>query len=376
MARFQRALQVIEDAVRRRVTPCAAFEVGGPDGVDWCGASGRLWYGANAPEATSSTIFDLASLTKVLATSTLAVRLVESGRLDLSAPVERAIPAWRGPGRERVTVEHLLAHASGLPAVRPYHATLSGRAAFQSAICREPLESSPGTASVYSDLGFILLGFVLEDAVGATLDVQFDGLVADVSRSAAARGRFVPGGPAPEIRFRPPAEWFDRAAPTRADPRLGRPRRGEVDDDNAAALGGVAGHAGLFGTAGAVGSLAREWLGGWLGRDGFEALGGPEALQRFTRGATIAAGSRALGWDTMLTTSSCGVRMSTSAFGHTGFTGTSLWIDPAVAVYAVLLTNRVYPDAGPGDAIAALRRDFHDAVLEERADDGAGRAPY
>jgi serine-type D-Ala-D-Ala carboxypeptidase len=370
MASFPRALQVVEDAVRRAVTPCAACEVGGPDGARWRAAAGRLWYGSDAPAAADDTVFDLASMTKPLATSALAMRLADTGRLDLDMPIQRVIRGWKESDRDRVTVRHLLAHASGLPAVRSYHAAIAGRAAFESAICREALEYAPGSASIYSDLGFILLGFLLEDVAGAPLDTQFDAMLGDLSRPAG-NGRSTDGQAAPEIRSRPPAGWLPRTAPTRTDAGLGRARRGEVDDENAAALGGVAGHAGLFGTAAAVGRLARGWLGAWLGRAGFDRLGTPAAIRRFTGRAAVPGSSRALGWDTMLPTSSCGARMSASAFGHTGYTGTSLWVDPSIPIYAVLLTNRVHPSAGPPQGIGALRRNFHDAVMEACA----GSAP-
>ena len=147
----------------------------------------------------------------------------------------------------------------------------------------------------------------------------------------------------------------------------GRLLRGEVDDPNAAALGGVAGHSGLFGTAEGVGRFARAWLGGLAGTAVGVPLAARETLSRFVARVGTPGSSRALGWDTMLPSSSCGTRMSREAFGHTGFTGTSLWIDPVAGVYVVLLTNRVHPVAGPPEPIRDLRRALHDAVLDALA---------
>ena len=165
-----------------------------------------------------------------------------------------------------------------------------------------------------------------------------------------------------DLQFHPPALWHSRTAPTRVDPWRGRLLVGEVDDDNAWALGGAAGHAGLFGTASAVGDYARHVLQVLDGRVGAFRR---ETVDTFvTRRSEVPGSSRALGWDTMLPTSSCGTRMSARAFGHTGFTGTSLWIDPERDVYVVLLTNRVHPDPS-NDAIARVRREVHDAIMDE-----------
>jgi CubicO group peptidase (beta-lactamase class C family) len=199
---------------------------------------------------------------------------------------------------------------------------------------------------VYSDLGFMLLGFILE-AVGS-LPAQFDALRVQM-------------GNIQDLQFQPPPVWKARTAPTREDALRGR-RIGEVDDDNAWALGGVAGHAGLFGTAGAVGDYARHLLQILDNRIG--AFQRETLLTFVSRRTDVAGSSRALGWDTMLPTSSCGTRMSPRAFGHTGFTGTTLWIDPDREVYVVLLTNRVHPQ-GDNDAIARIRPALHDAVMGE-----------
>jgi len=317
-ARFDRARAVVRGALDRRVTPAAVVEVGTPDHVWWSEAFGSLTYAAGSPPATPGTIFDLASLTKVVATTTLVMRLVEAGALALGGRIGEWIACWRGGEREAVTLLDLLAHAAGLPDTRPLYERASGRAAIERAVCEVPLEYAPRSASRYSDLGFILLGFIVESAVGRTLATQFE----DVA-SMAGWG---------ELQFGIAEGWRERTAPTQVDAWRGRLLQGEVDDRNAAALGGIAGHSGLFGTAAGVGAFARSILAGLSGRPApFPIAAGP-TIARFTMAVGTPGSSRALGWDTMLPTSSCGARMSPEAFGHTGFTGTSLWIDPAAGV--------------------------------------------
>jgi serine-type D-Ala-D-Ala carboxypeptidase len=347
MAGFPLAQQVVDRFVENRVAPCACVEVGSVDGAWWRTARGRLTPARDAPAAAAGTVFDLASLTKVLATATVAMRLVDAWRLDLQSRVADLIPGWRGADRQSATVTDLLAHSAGLPGHRLYYETLSGRTEFERAICAEPLDYPPGTASIYSDLGFILLGFLLEDAGGASLSDQ-------------AGSAFSGIGTGVEVTFGLPAAWVQRTAPTSDDPR----RQGIVDDRNAAALGGAAGHAGLFGTAAGVGAIARAVLAARGGLESPGALASVDVVRRFTSRAS-AASSRALAWDTMLPTSSCGSRMSAQAFGHTGFTGTSLWVDPLLEIYVVLLTNRVYPVPGPHEGIAAFRKALHEAVVED-----------
>jgi CubicO group peptidase (beta-lactamase class C family) len=342
---FNAARRLLESRVADRVFPAAVIEVGTPTQVLWSEAFGRLTFDDDAQPARVDTIFDLASLTKVLATTPLVMQLVEQGVLGLEDRVTSHVEAWNAADRAEVTIRDLLAHASGLPAHRAYFETLQGKAAIERAICEEPLVYPPGTQAVYSDLGFMLLGFI----VGSGVDLP--------SRLATLLAQMNVVDP---LQFGVPAQWAHRVAPTSNDPWRGRLLVGEVEDGNAAALGGCAGHAGLFGTAGAVGACARHLLQVLDGRTGAFTQ---ETLRAFTaRQVGIAGSSRALGWDTMLPTSSCGERMSASAFGHTGFTGTSLWIDPDKAVYVVLLTNRVYPDR-TDRGIQDVRRRVHDAVM-------------
>jgi serine-type D-Ala-D-Ala carboxypeptidase len=326
------ARRVIEDAGRAGVFPAATAEVG---------SSGSPLF-ADAYGADPSTPFDLASLTKVIATTTVVMELVRRRVLSLEEPVSEFFREWRGADREAVTVRDLLEHASGLPA-RLVDAPPPGRREFEHDICATPLEYAPCSRSIYSDLGFILLGFLAEDRGGGSL--------AQLCRW-------------PGIGFMLPPDLRALAAPTRPmdeDPRRGRVLTGEVHDNYAAALGGVAGHAGLFAAAPAVGSFARAVLRAARGDESVPEPFTPDLVARFTTKTSVPGSSRALGWDTMLPTSSCGTRMSTEAFGHVGYTGTSLWIDPVRDRYFVLLTNRVY-GGGTLEDIRAVRRAFHDAL--------------
>jgi CubicO group peptidase (beta-lactamase class C family) len=344
--RFTAAARVLEHAVLDKAFPAAVIEVGTPTQTLWRQPFGRLRFDDSAPPSAEDTVYDLASLTKVIATTPLFMQSVERGVIGLDDSVARHLARWSGADRERVTIRDLLSHSSGLPWYLPLYQRLKGRDEFERAISETPLEYTPGSKSVYSDLDFMLLGFILEDA--ASLSIRFDSLKAQMSIVE-------------DLQFLPPALWNARIAPTEIDSWRGRLLQGEVDDENAFALGGIAGHAGLFGTAAAVGQFARHLLQVLDGRTG--------AFQRATVDSFIArrrdvpGSSRALGWDTMLPTSSCGTRISPRSFGHTGFTGTSLWIDPDRKVYVVLLTNRIYPTRA-NDAIKQVRPALHDAVME------------
>ncbi|MBI2834385.1 MAG: serine hydrolase [Acidobacteria bacterium] len=346
MTSFLHARNIMATAIAARAFPAAVVEVGTRETVLWSEAFGYFTYDEGAPPTGETTVFDLASLTKVIATTAVAMRLVDVGQLGLTDRVSKWIPEWRGLDREEVTVEDLLTHASGLTSYLPFFRDHSGRTEFQQAICALPLEYRPRARSIYSDLGFILLGFVIENAGGSRLADQFAPIAALLR-------------PDP-VLFTPPRAWRNRIAPTEVDPWRGHLLVGEVHDENAWALGGVAGHAGLFGTAAGAGRFARLVLGAF---EGDPLLVSQRTVVRFSQRRLIPGSSRALGWDTMLPTSSCGTRMSPKAIGHTGFTGTSLWIDPLSGVYVVLLTNRVHPDRS-NDAILQVRRDVHDAVMD------------
>jgi CubicO group peptidase (beta-lactamase class C family) len=348
---FPTAQRVLETGLSVRAYTAVSAEVGRATGPVWTFAAGGLSTASDAAAATEETIYDLASLTKVLSTTALAMMLCARGAIDIDEPVSAFIPEWIDEDRASVTLRDLLEHCSGLPAHRPFYETYAGRASFQHAIACTPLDHAPRTRSVYSDLGFMLVGFVIEDIGVAPLEWQFN------------RWRML-AGVRPAIDFHVHDEWRGRIAATENDPWRGRLLQGEVHDENTAALGGVAGHAGLFGTAAAVGDAARWWLRLLGGHDNFPTGVSSQVSIRFVERSTVAGSSRALGWDTMLPTSSCGTRLSARAIGHTGFTGTSLWIDPVLDLYVVLLTNRVHPTRD-NQLIQQVRRDFHDAVVDD-----------
>ena len=339
--------RILEDAIRSRVFPGATVEVGRADGPLTTIVAGRQTYDAASAAVDALTIYDLASLTKVLATASLMINELATGRMRLNDRVRHWSDGWTGDDRQSVTIQDLLEHASGLPGHRPYYQSRRGRASIEVAICEEPLAYPPRSQSIYSDPGFMFLGLVMERAAGTGLDQLF----------TAWRDREL--GANTELRFRPEATWRDRTAPTENRPD-GEERRGEVHDENAEALGGVAAHAGLFGTAAAVGACARWWM-------------RSPALTQFSAKSRVPGSSRALAWDTMLPTSSCGTRLSAAAIGHTGFTGTSLWIDPEKDLYIVILSNRVYPTRH-NEGIQETRRALHDAIVTGLEDAGPAAA--
>lgn len=340
--------RTLDAAITARVTPGGVVSVGTAAGPAYTVALGRHTYAADAAAVDRATVYDLASLTKVIATTTLTLRAHAAGTLPLDTPLALWPP---GPaGADAVTVQDLLEHAAGFPAHRAYYREVAGRAGYLARITAEPAVYPLRAAHRYTDIGFMLLAAVLEDAVGLPLATMFDAFVDDV----------LPGS---EIAFGVRSTWRRRVAPTGVDPWRGRVIAGHVHDSNAAALGGTAGHAGLFGTADAVGEFARWWLA--LVHGAVPASHGiPAALaRRAVERSDVPGSSRALGWDTMLPTSSCGTKMSAQAFGHTGFTGTSLWIDPVRDLYVVCLTNRVHA-ADDGEGIRRLRIAVHEAVVD------------
>ena len=338
--------RLLLDAQRHRAFPAAAIEVGRRDGVLWQWACGQLTYDDDAPAASVDTLFDLASLTKVLATTPLLVSLVAARKVLLNDPVAAHLDDWRGADRERVTIADLLEHAGGLIAWWDLYRHGQSRREYAHEIGTMPLAYVPRSQSIYSDLGFILLGMIVEHVGGQRLDAQF----------ATALG-------SASLLFRPHIDTRSRTAPTEMDTAWRRRLLvGEVHDENASMLGGVAGHAGLFGTVTGVGEHARLVM-ETLHHE--TVLGNPTLMARVVTPSRVPRSSRALGWDTMRPTSSCGHRLSHMAIGHTGFTGTSLWIDPLQDVYVVLLTNRVHParPAGHDDRLTHLRPQVHDAVV-------------
>lgn len=277
---------------------------------------------------TDSTLWDLASLTKVVGMTSAIMQLVGEGKVKLDAPVQRYLPRWRGPNKRRVTVRHLLTHSSGLPAWRPLHKEGVNADSALALVYATPLEGTPGARMVYSDLGAILLGQIVEKVSRRTLDTYLQ------------RRVYGPLG-LRETRFRPDTMMRARIAPTEYDSWRQRLIWGVVHDENAYALGGVSGHAGLFGSARDLARIGQMYLNhGAL--DGVRIFPA-RVIHDFARLQDSTLSNRAIGWEKPTGYNSAGRRMSPAAFGHTGFTGTSIWIDPANDVYVVLLANRVNP---------------------------------
>jgi CubicO group peptidase (beta-lactamase class C family) len=351
---------VVQAGVASRAFPGGVLAVGHDGALAHLRAFGRLAYDAGAAEVATDTLYDLASLTKVVVTTTLSMILVDEGKLDLDARVHAFFPAFSGPAKERVTLRQLLSHSGGLQWWAPLYREVAGKEACLERIVAMDLICDPGTKSVYSDLGIVLLGDVLERLGGAPLERM-------------ARERVLEPLAMTDAQYRPPAALLPRIAPTEDDPWRGRVVRGEVHDENAFALGGVAPHAGLFGTAPGLSHLAQMLLDG--GTFGGRRIVSRATVELFTERAGVPASSRALGWDTPTDESgqrsstpgqpgysSAGSLLSPRSFGHTGFTGTSMWIDPEHALYVILLTNRVHPTRD-NERIRAVRAQVADAVV-------------
>ena len=351
--RFRNAFGILEKAIAARAFPACLLAVTFRGELVAHKALGRFTYDPVSPEVATSSIFDLASLTKVLATTAMAVILYERGLLDLEAPVAAIVPEFadgfddNDPRRE-VTVRMLLAHSSGLPAYEKLFLRTKTREALLRAAFTTPLTAAPGARVAYSDIGFIILGVTLER-------------LADESLGAfCQREVFGPLGMT-HTTFNPAPGLKGSIAPT-ADDRSFRHRiiQGEVQDENASVLGGVAPQAGLFSTAEDLAIFAHAMLNG-----GQPILrSSTVTIELFSRRESVPKGtSRALGWDTPSAPSQSGKCFSSRSFGHLGYTGTSLWIDPDRQLSITLLTNRTWPDC-QNQAIKQVRPAFHDAVIE------------
>jgi CubicO group peptidase (beta-lactamase class C family) len=352
--------EIVAAAVSDRAFPGGVLAVGRDGTLVHLRAFGRLSYDAGAAEVRADTLYDLASLTKVVVTTTLSMILVDEGRLDLDARVHAFFPAFSGPAKEGITVRQLLTHSGGLTWWAPLYKEVKGKEAYIERIVAMDLAYDPGAKTVYSDLGIILLGDILERLGG----MPFGEL---------AHKRVLEPLAMKDARYRPPADLVERIAPTENDPWRGRVVRGEVHDENALALGGVAPHAGLFASAPDLAHLAQALLDG--GTFGGRRIVSRATVELFTERAGVPVSSRALGWDTPTDESglrsstpgqpgysSAGSLFSARSFGHTGFTGTSMWMDPQRGLYVILLTNRVHPTR-ENNKIRDTRAQVADAVV-------------
>jgi CubicO group peptidase (beta-lactamase class C family) len=352
-SRFARAFAVIRDAIRQRAFPGAASAVTHRGTLIASQGFGYFTYDADSPEVHADTVFDLASVTKVVATTAMAMLLYERGLLDVESPVCAILPEFvslaphsQQADRRTVTLRMLLAHSSGLPAyVKLFETAHTSDELIRTALAT-PLVATPGSKADYSDIGFIVLEEALTKLAGTPLDLF-------------AQNEIFPPLGMSRTRFNPPAEWKTGVPPTEEDHTFRhRIIQGEVNDENASVIGGVAGHAGLFACAPDVARFAECML-----RGGSPILN-PATVDLFTRRETTPTGtSRALGWDTPSQPSSSGRHFSPRSFGHLGFTGTSLWIDPERRLSVTLLTNRTWPDRG-SKAIRQIRPLVHDAIIE------------
>jgi CubicO group peptidase (beta-lactamase class C family) len=345
---FATAFALLQRAIAERVFPAASVAVTHKGKLIARKALGRFTYESGAPETTPDTIFDVASVTKIVATTSMAMILYELGLLDLDMPAVALVPelAADNPRHPEVTIRMLLTHSSGLPAYEKLFLEAKNRDELLAAAFATQLTADPGSRIEYSDIGFIILGVALERLAEEPLD------------SFCRREVFGPLGML-RTAFCPPSAWRDTIPPT-ADDRSFRQRiiQGEVQDENASVMGGVAPQAGLFATAGDLALFANAML------EGGRPILRPETLAVFTRRESSPPGTtRALGWDTPSFTSQSGKYFPANSFGHLGYTGTSLWIDPVRQLSVTLLTNRTWPDCA-NLAIKEFRPRFHDAVVE------------
>jgi len=344
-------LATVDRVVRRGITagayPGASVVIGRKGFAVHQKGYGRLgWTSTSAAVIPDESIYDLASLTKVVATTTAAMILVDEGKLDLDAPVQRYLPEFTGEMKELVTVEHLLTHRSGLAPGRQLWKTARTPAEARQQVLESKLQQRPGALFNYSDLGPDVLGWVVERISGQRLDVFTHERI------------FAPLG-MDDTGFRPSTALKSRIAPTEVTPPRGYPAHGEVADESAFTLGGIAGHAGLFGTATDLAVFAEMMLNG--GEYNGVRIVKEETIKRFT---TEVADHRALGWEVAAGERGAGEYLSHAAYGHVGYTGTSLWIDPERDMFVVLLTNRVHAARArrPGVIIADVRHDLADAA--------------
>jgi serine-type D-Ala-D-Ala carboxypeptidase len=349
---FRKAFDLVRDAVEQKVFPgaCIAVTIDGRL-LAWKGI-GRFTYDPESPAVSPTTIYDLASLSKGIATTTMAMILYERGKLRLEDWVRDLLPKFAGKDsrRDRVTIRMLLAHSSGLPAYEKLFLRTVTRSELVAAALQTPLTLDPGTHAEYSDVGFIILGELLSKVADDPLDHFCDHEVFDPLGMAGAR-------------FVPPPEWSTQIPPTEDDATFRfRIIQGEVNDENSSVMGGVSGHAGVFGSALDVATFAHCIL------NGGSPIVRSETVAMFTRRETVPAGtSRTLGWDTPSAPSQSGTRFGPRAFGHLGFTGTSLWCDPDRKLSVTLLTNRTWPDRSSQE-IKRVRPLVHDAILEAVGD--------
>ncbi|HEY2901401.1 MAG TPA: serine hydrolase domain-containing protein [Polyangia bacterium] len=363
-SRFDPARAMCQAAVRDGVVPGMVVLAASGGAVRLHEAFGHRQLTPRLLPALPDTVYDVASLTKAVATSVVAMQLCDRGAVALEDPVRQQIPEFLAGGeRDAVTVRWLLCHASGLPAHRPFYAEVptapSQRWAIALRAAHEPLAYAPGTQSIYSDLGFILLGWLLERAAGLRLDVQVDrGIIEPLGLTSTTFVNLADS----EARARLLANRT--VAATQQCAQRNRVVLGEVDDLNAYSMGGIAGHAGLFSTAGDLSAIASALCAAWRG-DRDARLVNRDVIRQFWAPAGIPGSVWRLGWDGPSPgASQAGTRLPKTAVGHLAFTGCSLWIDPPRDRWIILLSNRVHPHVPTDDRFREFRPTLHDALVD------------
>src|SRR6476646_4317782 len=340
--------RVVERGIKAGVYPGASVVVGRNGAAVYQKGFGKLsWSDSSTPVDAQRTIYDIASLSKVVGTTTAIMILYDEKKIGLDDPVVNYIPTFGGGDKDKVTIRELLTHTSGLPAGRDIWRIAQTPLEARALVLSTPLEGRPGAQYIYSDLGADVLGLLVEVVSGEPLD------------KFLTRRVFEPLG-MNETMYRPADSLRYRIAPTEVTPPRGYPLRGEVHDENAYALGGVAGHAGLFSTAADLSVFAQMMLNGGE-YNGVQIISKP-TVELFT---SRAFGHRALGWDTAEGDYGSGRFLGPTAYGHTGFTGTSMWIDPEREMFVILLTNRVHAARAlrPAKVISDVRADLSDAAV-------------
>lgn len=345
---------ILQKAIQDSAFPGAQLLVAKDGAIVYNKAFGRLEYSTTSPTVDKTTIYDLASLTKVVATTSAVLKLIEEGKLKLEDAAVRYVPEFRNKGKERITIRNLLMHNSGLPAFKKLYLTTKSAQDALDSVLNSELIYSPGDSTLYSDFGFIVLGKIVEKITGKPLD-QY-----------VAQTFFQPLGMT-RTMFNPPESLRSNIAPTEID-TVWRKRllRGTVHDETAALLGGVVGHAGLFSTASDLALFIQMMMnGGFYGGKNYLK---PESFILATT-KQDAKSTRTLGWDTktMMGYSSAGTLFSYKSFGHTGYTGTSIWVDPEKNLFVIFLTNRVHPTR-ENTKIYEVRPKVHDAVMNALKD--------
>jgi CubicO group peptidase (beta-lactamase class C family) len=345
---FKNVNAIITNAVEDSAFPGAVVLVEKDGKIIFDKAFGHFTYDKNSPSVKLSTLFDLASLTKVISTTTCTMICCDRGLFKLNDKVSEYIPEFAQNGKGDITIRNLLLHNSGLPAYKRYYEMYNNAADVLNDIYASKLEYPTGTKTVYSDLGIITLGKIIEKVTGMTLD------------KFAQKEIFDPLSMR-NTMYNPPDSLMKSCAPTEYDNYWRHKQiQGEVHDETASLLGGVAGHAGLFSTAGDIAKVLQMLLqdGKFNGKQIIE----PSTVKLFTKRHSEES-SRALGWDTKSESgSSAGILFSADSFGHTGFTGTSVWTDPERELFVIFLTNRVYPTR-ENHKIYKVRPALHNAVI-------------